>query len=134
MTDDLPTSNHRHYSRTFLNRPGENGLAAVLAEIEAGDTDDNYVDFSAHLTLSDCNRTVMLDFGVYGSTRTEKDIVDLRSSSANGIHKALALKAEIDEFVKVLLKQQVEVHTAIAEAQKRVKKTKKSGKKGKKSA
>jgi hypothetical protein len=92
----------RHYSRQFLNNEGHHGLAAVLAEVKDGDTSDDYLDFGALFEVSDCNRTVSLDFGVYGSLGSEDDRAELRDALENAKAKAARLKAELDAFVGAL--------------------------------
>jgi hypothetical protein len=103
----------RHYSRQFLNNPGHQGLAAVLAEVRDGDTSDDYLDFGALFEISDCNRTVSIDFGVYGSLASQGDRDELRDILANAQAKALRLQEELNAFVAVLGEALADVETTI---------------------
>jgi DNA-binding XRE family transcriptional regulator len=119
----------RHYSRQFLNEPGHHGLAAVLTEVNDGDTDSTFLDFGASVTISDCNRTVTLDFGVYGGTGTDKDRAELRASLKNARAKAALLQAELNAFVGALDEALVDVETELDKRERKAKKAKKKAKK-----
>lgn len=103
----------RHYSRQFLNNEGHQGLAAVLAEVTDGDSSDDYLDFGALFEVSDCNRTVSLDFGVYGSLATEDERAELRAVLENSRAKAIRLAAELNAFVAVLGEALTDVEVTI---------------------
>ncbi|MER5754396.1 hypothetical protein [Streptomyces sp. NPDC002088] len=121
----------RHYSRRFLNNEGHHGLAAVLAEVKDGDDRDEYLDFGATFEISDCNRTVTLDFGVYGATGTPDERTELRGDLENARAKALRLKAELDAFVGVLDEALDGVEKNLAKRDRKAKKkAKKASKKG----
>jgi hypothetical protein len=92
----------RHYSRQFLNNEGHHGLAAIHTEVLDGDTSDGFLDFGALVEISDCNRTVSLDFGVFGSTVTPEDIAERRADLENVRAKAERLKAELAAFTAAL--------------------------------
>ncbi|MFE2099547.1 hypothetical protein [Streptomyces sp. NPDC059468] len=119
----------RHYSRRFLNNEGHHGLAAVLTEVNDGDTDSAFLDFGASVTISDCNRTVTLDFGVYGGTTSDKDRAELRADLKNARAKAALLKAELDAFVGALDEALVDVETELDKRERKAKKAKKKAKK-----
>jgi hypothetical protein len=121
-------SNASHYSRQFLNNEGHHGLAAVLTEVTAGDKSDTYLDFSASVTVSDCNRTVTLDFGVYGGTTSKKDRAGLRSEMENARAKAALLKAELDAFVGALDEALGDVEKDLDKRERKAKKSKKQAK------
>lgn len=55
----------KHYHREFLNP--ENGIAAMELDIKLSIDPENkrYPFFEGDITLTDCNRLVSLDFGVY---------------------------------------------------------------------
>lgn len=59
---------YRHYSRTFLNLPGEHGLAAALITVSRNPCD------GAGFTLSDCNRVVSLDLSMYDEEAIENSL------------------------------------------------------------
>jgi hypothetical protein len=119
------TSSARHYSRKFLNNEGHHGLAAVLTEVTDGDKSDTYLDFSASMTVSDCNRTVTLDFGVYGGTTSKKDRAELRANLENARAKAALLKAELDAFVGALDDALGDVEQDLDKRERKAKKAKK---------
>lgn len=127
----MPASAARHYSRQFLNNEGHHGLAAILTEITDGDESETYLDFSASVTVSDCNRTVALDFGVYGGTSSKKDRAELRADLENARAKAALLKAELDAFVGALDEALGDVETKLDKHERKAKKqANKSAKKG----
>lgn len=90
------------YRREFLNEEGHHGLAAVLAEIKEGDQNEDYVDFGATLQISDCNRSVTLDFGVFGTANNARDLEILRADLANAYEKAMRLMNTVDLFMDAL--------------------------------
>lgn len=116
----------RHYSRIFLNVEGHHGLAAVLAEVKDGDDSADYLDFSATFEISDCNRTVSLDFGVYGGTSTQENRDELRADLVNAREKARRLVAELNEFVGALDTALDGVEQDLDKRDRKAKKSKKS--------
>jgi hypothetical protein len=90
------------YIRQFLNNEGHSGLAAMLAEINTGDLGENYLDFGADLSISDCNRTVQLDFGVYGTADEAKDRAELRKDLQNARDKAQRFADIVSAFMEGL--------------------------------
>ncbi|MDX3260798.1 hypothetical protein PV336_16375 [Streptomyces sp. MI02-2A] len=101
MSDAPRTQNETKllYIREFLNNEGVNGLAAILADVDMGDTNEQFLDFGASITLSDCNRTVELDFSAYGSTGTKDDRDALRKDIKNARDKADRLLVAMTTFV-----------------------------------
>ena len=69
-----------YYRREFLNHPGFNGVAAMLAR--------SYDDTDYTLTLSDCNRQITLCFDSFTSEDVE-----------NSLYKANLLREELNRIV-----------------------------------
>jgi hypothetical protein len=102
MPIDTPREGQTFYIRQFLNDEGHGGLAAVLAEVNTGDVEESYMDFGAELSLSDCNRTVQIDFGVYGNAEDADDRAELRKDLQNARNKAQRLADTISAFMEAL--------------------------------
>ncbi len=102
MSDNGTVEGQLLYIRQFLNSAGHGGLAAVLAEVNEGEREGNYLDFGATLSISDCNRTAVLDFGVYGTTDDAKDRAQMRKEAQNARDKARRLLGAVTAFVAVL--------------------------------
>lgn len=93
---------YRHYSRTFLNLPGEHGLAAALITVSRNPCD------GAGFTLSDCNRVVSLDLSMYDEEAIE-----------NSLFKAETPYAEIRELRKQVRAQAKRARKRLVELKKR---------------
>lgn len=74
----MPKSKPRLYVRRFLNRPGHHTVASVLCSVNRGEMT---------FVLSDCDRTVKLDFNGYRA-----------DGRKNAIYKADALIAVLSQF------------------------------------
>lgn len=68
----------RLYIRKFLNKPGQHTVASVLCKVERG---------ALTFILSDCDRTVKLDFNGYRS-----------GGRLNSLHKAQLLIDTLTQF------------------------------------
>jgi hypothetical protein len=134
MSTTATDEQRRLYIREFLNNQGHHGLGAVLAEINDGDTSDDYLDFGATLQIQDCSRSVTLDFGVYGQTGTEEDRDQLRKDLENARAKADRLKGAIYLFIEKLDEALSDVETDLDKRDRRAAKKSKSKRKNKKAA
>jgi hypothetical protein len=136
MSTATTDEQRRLYIREFLNNEGHHGLASVLAEINDGDQEDGFLDFGASLTISDCNRSTVLDFGVYGRATDQDDRDQLREDLENARAKADRLKGAIFLFVQKLDEALSDVETDLDDrdrkASKKAKKNKKAVKASKK--
>jgi hypothetical protein len=101
MATDTPRSQDL-YIRQFLNDEGHSGLASVLAEVKTGDIGESYLDFGADLSISDCNRTIQLDFGVYGNAEDADERKELRQDLQNARNKAKRLMDSVLAFMEAL--------------------------------
>ncbi|MFE9525136.1 hypothetical protein [Streptomyces sp. NPDC006631] len=133
-TTSTPEEQRRLYIREFLNNEGHHGLASVLAEITDGDDSDDYLDFGATLQITDCSRSVNLDFGVYGQTGTQKDRDQLRQDLENARAKADRLKGAIFLFVQKLDEALSDVEQNLDKRDARAAKKTKNKRKNKKAA
>jgi len=71
-----------YFDRRFLNQPGHHALAAIQAEIAYEPPSETYNGvIEAHLTISDCNRTVKLVFTLFSDERTNNDLLKLEALS-----------------------------------------------------
>jgi hypothetical protein len=122
------------YRRQFLNEEGHHSVAAVLAEIKEGDDDKGYLDFGATLQIADCNRSITLDFGVFGTTRTAKERKELRSNLDNARLKAARLRTAVNDFISGLETELDRVEYDLADLEQTAlrKASKKSAKKARK--
>jgi hypothetical protein len=134
MSTTATDEQRRLYIREFLNNQGHHGLGAVLAEINDGDTSDDYLDFGATLQIQDCSRSVTLDFGVYGQTGTEEDRDQLRKDLENARAKADRLKGAIYLFIEKLDEALSDVETDLDKRDRRAAKKSKNKRKNKKAA
>lgn len=75
--------------RAFLNRKGDGGLAAIRIY---HDRSDSYV--SAWIEISDCSRTVTLDFGYQRKDGRESEVYD------NALAKAKKLASFANRMVR----------------------------------
>jgi hypothetical protein len=90
-------STEGYYRREWLNEPGIHGGAHVIATVGIDEDwcEGHRVD--ASLTISDCNRSVQLDFDLWtGNEGVDED--DRR----NGLHKARLLAEIAREFADAL--------------------------------
>jgi hypothetical protein len=134
MSTTATDEQRRLYIREFLNNQGHHGLGAVLAEINDGDSSDDYLDFGATLQIQDCSRSVTLDFGVYGQTGTEEDRAQLRKDLENARAKADRLKGAIYLFIEKLDEALSDVEIDLDKRDRRAAKKTKNKRKNKKAA
>jgi hypothetical protein len=134
MSTATTDEQRRLYIREFLNNEGHHGLGAVLAEINDGDESEDFLDFGASLTINDCNRSISLDFGVYGQTTTEEDRDQLRKDLENARAKADRLKGAVYLFIQKLDEALSDVETNLDERDKKSKKKSKKNQKAKKAS
>jgi hypothetical protein len=128
MSTAITDEQRRLYIREFLNNEGHHGLGAVLAEINDGDDSDDYLDFSATLQIQDCSRSATLDFGVYGTTGTQKDRDQLREDLENARAKADRLKGAVYLFIEKLDEALTDVETDLDKRDRKAAKAKKNKK------
>ena len=82
---------YAYYKRQFLNTEEHNGMACIEACVY--EREDKNVE--ASVNISDCNRTVQLDFGVWGSD-TENNLIKIRRLITTLKAFETALKAEYE--------------------------------------
>lgn len=82
------------YVRKFLNLKGHHTTAAILAEINPGDK-------NCTLDISDCNRTISLEFDLWTAFQNDTDF-DTRKAKANALYKIDVLYKTIRDFRRVL--------------------------------
>lgn len=94
-----------YHSRAFLNQ-GE-GMAAYQASIgneshtykhEKTGRKTRYRSIYADFVISDCSRSVTLDFNIYGNTKRK-----LRRNLRNRLYKLGTLQKALDRFRKALV-------------------------------
>jgi hypothetical protein len=82
----------RFYRRSFLNRRGHHAGAYVIADVRLEhDPHSQRSWVLADLTIADCNRVAVLDFGV-----------DEGKDAANALHKARLLRDVVTVFTDAL--------------------------------
>jgi hypothetical protein len=82
----------RFYRRSFLNRRGHHAGAYVIADVRLERSEHSGRSWvSAELTIADCNRIAVLDFGV----NEERDAL-------NAVHKARLLRDVVAAFTEAL--------------------------------
>lgn len=85
---DKEANGYKFYRRGFLNKPGEQFGAYILAEIPE---EEDYCE----LTISDCSRVVSIEFYMGEKSRE------------NSLYKARLLLKTIQEFVEALEKKSI---------------------------
>lgn len=83
----------RKAGNAILNKPGFHSVAAMSHEVNVGNA-----SISAGIDLSDCTRSINLDFNVYSNDPT-KDF-------ENNLFKINTLIRELEDFRKNLIKGQ----------------------------
>jgi len=101
----MVTKSKRIYSRKFLNK--NTGLAAIETSFEMNEAGFFVGGWDASVAISDCNKTVSLDFCVYD----EKDI-------DKAIHKVTVLLEELEKFGNLLLEYREQATDSIKKANK----------------
>ena len=89
----------RYYVREFLNLPGHNAGAYVLAEVVEEITEDNRRYTSATLDIADCNRKVSLDLSTHPQERESTfHKLDLLIETLQGVKRSLVEILAEDEW------------------------------------
>lgn len=90
------------YSRKFLN--SDRGIAAIQCEVELTnygvDVSNGYVD--AAITISDCHKTVHLDFSMYSKKDVARKLAKMELLIAEMVKFQTALKKAGAEYGKPL--------------------------------
>lgn len=66
--------NHAYYKRQFLNTEDHGGMACIEAKVYACEGKN----VEATISISDCNRTVDLDFGAWGTDSIPNNLGKIR--------------------------------------------------------
>lgn len=104
-----------YYKREFLNSPGRNGGAYILAEVgNVQKANPNYIFCSADIEIADCTRRVVLTFDVDG----KKEYFD------NDLKKVDLLITTLQEFRVAMVEQRENTLVARKAAKKAAKKVK----------
>lgn len=85
---------HAYYKRQFLNTEEHSGLASIEAKVYQCCDDKNV---EATVSISDCNRTIDLDFGVWGTKNIPNNLGKIRKIINTLKAFETALRAEYDE-------------------------------------
>lgn len=83
----MSKTEHQFFDRMWLNKPGYHSNAFVQTEV-ISDKKDKWVD--ATISISDCSRTIHLDFGSYGG--------DKLGTIENNLYKLNLLIEQLDAF------------------------------------
>lgn len=85
----------RKANNVILNLPGYFSTAAIAYYLEL----EQYSGLDGQITISDCARTINLDFSVYERDGKYYDIDESLKTFANNLHKAIVLQSMIQEFI-----------------------------------
>jgi len=115
------------YSRKFLNPRPKCGMAAIEADVSIQESDDS-ISVASHLTISDCNRRISLEFDVYDYGLNLRQNLALLKERR---HKARLLQKTIQGYFAALEVAYAEIEEKLpaklieAERQARVRRAKK---------
>lgn len=98
----------KYHSRKFLNKT--NGMAAI--EVNA---DYSAWNFDCNVTLTDCNRRIDLDFGMWGAKNIKEKLakLDLLINELTSLREYL--KPATEEFIKLNTNKDKKTNSRILE-------------------
>ena len=84
------------YTRKFLNKRGNQGLASILGEVEVDNDGDVWIDLNIH----DCNRGIQLHFDWDGGQDNKDNNLFKLRTLADVLNKMVAAAEECYEWVE----------------------------------
>lgn len=83
---------HKVYIRKFLNKRGQEGAGAILAQFDVDSPGGQYEHASGEIHIGDCTRSITLNFNAYGEAALQ-----------NSLHKLDVLISTLEKYEAVVM-------------------------------